>query len=215
MATQVKLERGILSLRGTLEWLRQEGLLLETDVPVDPDLEVTGVQKHLDGSYPLLFKNVKGYPSTQAVTNLFANMGIVDRMFGWASPIERTHRLARALTHPIPPVEIPQGEAPCQEDVITNDLDVNKHVVAIRHTELESERTIGSGNSVVVGPYFHGGSHIGYNRMNARWGNVCTFQSAPGSHMWQVITEHYHDDKPIPLTMCFGLPPACTLIAGG
>ncbi|HKX18145.1 MAG TPA: UbiD family decarboxylase [bacterium] len=215
MATQVKLERGILSLRGTLDWLRQEGLLLETEVPVDPDLEVTGVQKHLDGSYPLLFKNVKGYPAAQAVTNLFANMGIVDRMFGWSSPVERTHRLAHALTHPIPPVEVPQAEAPCQEETVTNDLEVNRHVVAIRHTELEPERTIGSGNSVVVGPYFRGGSHIGYNRMNARWGNVCTFQSAPGSHMWQVITEHYHDEKPIPLTMCFGLPPACTLIAGG
>jgi len=33
--------------------------------------------------------------------------------------------------------------------------------------------------------------------------------------MWQVITEHYKDDKPIPLTMCFGVPPACTLVAGG
>jgi 4-hydroxy-3-polyprenylbenzoate decarboxylase len=211
----VRVERRLQSLRGTLEWLKEEGLLLETGVEVDPDLEITGVQKHLDGSYPLLFKKVKGYPQAEAVTNLFANMGIVDRMFGWESPVARTRKLAYALTHPLPPVEIPQGEAPCQEEVITDDLEVNKHVVAIRHTELESEKTIGSGNSVVVGPYFHGGSHIGYNRMNARWSNVCTFQSAPGSHMWQVITEHYRDEKPIPLTMCFGLPPAATLIAGG
>lgn len=211
----VQIARKIQSMRGTLEWLKQEGLLLETDVEVDPDLEITGVQKHLDGSYPLLFRNVKGYPQAQAVTNLFANMGIVDRMFGWESPIARTRKLAHALTHPLAPEEIAQAEAPCQEEVITTDLDVNKYVIAIRHTELESERTIGSGNSVVVGPYFHGGSHIGYNRMNARWGNVCTFQSAPGSHMWQVITEHYRDEKPIPLTMCFGLPPAATLIAGG
>ncbi len=211
----VQIARKIQSLRETLEWLKQEGLLLETDVEVDPDLEITGVQKHLDGSYPLLFRNVKGYPQAQAVTNLFANMGIVDRMFGWESPIARTRKLAHALTHPLAPEEIAQAEAPCQEEVITPDLGVNKYVIAIRHTELESERTIGSGNSVVVGPYFHGGSHIGYNRMNARWGNVCTFQSAPGSHMWQVITEHYRDEKPIPLTMCFGLPPAATLIAGG
>ncbi len=211
----VQIARKIQSLRGTLEWLKQEGLLLETDVEVDPDLEITGVQKHLDGSYPLLFTSVKGYPQAQAVTNLFANMGIVDRMFGWESPIARTRKLAHALTHPLAPEEIPQAEAPCQEEVITTGLEVNKYVIAIRHTELESERTIGSGNSVVVGPYFHGGSHIGYNRMNARWGNVCTFQSAPGSHMWQVITEHYRDEKPIPLTMCFGLPPAATLIAGG
>ncbi|TMI84545.1 MAG: UbiD family decarboxylase [Bacillati bacterium ANGP1] len=215
MAVPVKVARSIQSLRGTLEWLRVEGLLLETAVPVDPDLEVTGVQKQLDGSYPLLFENVKGYPHARAVTNLFANMDILDRMFGWDGATDRTRRLAHALTHPIPPVEVPPGEAPCQEEVITDDLQVNRHVVTIRHTELESERTIGSGNSVVVGPYFHGGSHIGYNRMNARWGNVCTFQSAPGAHMWQIITEHYHDERPIPLTMCFGLPPAATLIAGG
>src|SRR5262249_29653441 len=60
-----------------------------------------------------------------------------------------------------------------------------------------------------------GGSHIGYNRMNFRWGNVGTFQASPGSHMWQIITEHYRDEQPIPLTMCFGVPPACTLVAGG
>lgn len=33
--------------------------------------------------------------------------------------------------------------------------------------------------------------------------------------MWQIQTEHYRDDKPIPLTMCFGVPPSCTLVAGG
>jgi gallate decarboxylase subunit C len=96
-----------------------------------------------------------------------------------------------------------------------HDLDVYKYVMPIRHTAQESELTIGSANSVVVGPYFAGGSHIGYNRMNFRWGNVGTFQSAPGSHMWQIITEHYRDEQPIPLTMCFGVPAACTLIAGG
>jgi 4-hydroxy-3-polyprenylbenzoate decarboxylase len=128
------------------------------------------------------------------------------------------------------PVEISQSEAPCQEEVITDDLDVNKYIMAIRHTHLESELTIGSGNSVVVGPYFNGGTHIGYNRMNFRWGNVGTFQAAPGGHMWQVQTEHYNEctckqdawktgappcDGGIPFTMCFGLPPAATLIAGG
>ena len=79
---------------------------------------------------------------------------------------------------------------------------------------IEGEITIGSGNSVVVGKYFWGGSHIGYNRMNFRWGNVGTFQISPGSHMWQVYTQHYDDEKPIPITMCFGVPPACTLLAG-
>jgi gallate decarboxylase subunit C len=205
----------IRSLPGTLGWLRRNGLMLETDVEVSGDLELTGVQKHLDGSMPLLFEHVKGYPDNRVITNLFANIEIIDRLFGWETPQERTGKLAHALTHPLPCAVIPGEEAPCQEEVITDDLEVNRYVPPIRHTHLESELTIGSGNSVVVGDYFHGGSHIGYNRMNFRWGNVGTFQASPGSHMWQVITEHYRSEQGIPLTMCFGLPVACTLIAGG
>src|SRR4029077_11884386 len=100
------------SLRGMIEWLRASGKLLETDTVVDPDLEITGVQKHLDGSYPIVFKNVKGYPHLECVTNLFAKIDIIEELFGWTSPQDRTRKLAHAITHPIPPVEISQAEAP-------------------------------------------------------------------------------------------------------
>ncbi|MBM2810373.1 MAG: ubiD [Chloroflexi bacterium] len=225
MAVSVKTDRDISSLQSTLDWLRRTNQLLETDVEVNPDLEITGIQKTLDGSFPILFNNVKGYPHARAITNLFANTDVMNQMFGWENDKDRTGKLAHALTHPLRPVEVSQSEAPCQQEVITDDLDVNKYIVAIRHTHLESELTIGSGNSVVVGERFHGGTHIGYNRMNFRWGNIGTFQAAPGGHMWQVQTEYLNDckcgpGKPtcsggIPFTMCFGLPPACTLIAGG
>src|SRR5437867_2115259 len=90
------------SLRGMIEWLRASGRLLETDAVVDPDLEITGVQKHFDGSYPILFKNVKGHPHLECVTNLYAKMDIIEDLFGWKDPQERTRRLAHAITHPIP-----------------------------------------------------------------------------------------------------------------
>ncbi|MCK4824439.1 UbiD family decarboxylase, partial [bacterium] len=178
-------------LRGTLEWLKAEGLLLETDAEVNGDLEITGVQKHLDGSIPIFFDNVKGYPHLRAVTNLFGNVSVMNKMFDWPNDTERTKALAHALTHPIAPIEVSQEEAPVYEHTITDDLDVNKWVLAIRHTPLETELTIGSGQSVVVGKYFKEGSHVGYNRTSFRWGNVGTFQAAPGSHMWQVQVEHY------------------------
>src|SRR5262249_36585355 len=57
-------------------------------------------------------------------------------------------------------------------------------------------------------------SDLGYNRMNFRWGNVGTFQISPGSHMWQVVNKYYKSKEPVPITMCFGVPPACTLLAG-
>jgi len=201
-------------LRQALEWLESEGDAIVTDQEVDPDLEITGIQKLMDGGCPILFNNVKGKPHARAVTNLFGDINVVDKMFGFEGPVDRTKKIAHALNHPMKSVEMPQDEAPCQEHVITDDLDVNKWLVPIRHTELETELTIGSGQSVVVGDYFDGGSHIGYNRMNFRWGNIGTFQSAPGSHIWQIEVAHYNDEEPIPLTMCFGIPPAANLIAG-
>ena len=204
----------IVDLRGTLEWLKQEGDLIETDVEVDPDLEITAIQKNMDGGCPILFNKVKNKPNHRVVTNLFGDMNIINKMFGWTDDTDRTRKLAWALEHPLPPVEIGQDEAPCQEEVIENPADVNEFMVPIRHTEYEPELTVGSGNRVVAGKYFDGGTDLGYNRMNFRWGNVGTFQISPGSHMWQVVSKHYKDDEPVPITMCFGLPPSCTLLAG-
>ena len=201
-------------LRSTLAWLRARGNLVETDKEVNPDLEITGLQKLMDGGCPVIFNNVKGKPNHQVITNLFGDIKVINAMFGWADDKERTQKLARALSKPMPPQEIPQSEAPCQEVVIEQPNDVNKHLVPIRHTVLETELTIGSGIRCVSGAQFGDGTDVGYNRMNFRWGNVGTFQISPGSHMWQVVSEAYRRNERVPLTFCFGVPPACTLLAG-
>src|SRR3984893_8701993 len=82
------------------------------------------------------------------------------------------------------------------------------------HPTYEPELTLGSGIRCVTGEQFDGGSDLGYNRMNFRWGNVGTFQISPGSHMWQVVNKYYKSKQPVPITVCFGVPPACTLLAG-
>jgi 4-hydroxy-3-polyprenylbenzoate decarboxylase len=212
MTQSKKVERDITSLRSTLDWLISEGDVVVTEKEVDPDLEITALQKALDGGLGLLFKNVKRYPHVQAVTNVFADRNTINKIFNWKDERDRTKKLSKALVNPIAPVEV--SEAPAQEVVITDNLDVNKWALAIRHTALESEFTVGSAQTVVVGDYFDGGSHISYNRMNFRWANIGTFQISPGSHMWQIMTEHYKDDQPIPLTMNFGIPPAAQLAAG-
>src|SRR6266571_9431714 len=203
-----------MDLRETLDWLKAQGDLIETDKQVDPDLEVTGLQKHLDGGCPVLFHKVKGKPFHRVVTNLFGDINVINKMFGWKDDVERTRKLAYALSHPLKPVEISQREAPCQEHVIEKPDDVNEHMVPIRHTTYEPELTVGSGIRCVTGRHFEGGSDLGYNRMNFRWGNVGTFQISPGSHMWQVVNKYYKSEEPVPITMCFGVPPACTLLAG-
>jgi 4-hydroxy-3-polyprenylbenzoate decarboxylase len=205
----------LLDLRKTLAWLKSQGDLVETDKEVDPDLEVTGLQKLMDGGCPVLFNKVKGKPNHRVLTNLFGDINVVNKMFGWENDTLRTHQLARALSRPLRAQEIVGSEAPAQEVVIEKPNDVNPYMVAIRHTALESELTVGSGIRLVAGKEFGDGTDVGYNRMNFRWGNVGTFQISPGSHMWQVVSEAYRKNERVPITFNFGVPPACTLLAGG
>ena len=143
MAGAKKVKRNISSLRNTIKWLISEGDVVATDTVVNPDLEITALQKKLDGGLGLLFKKVKGYDHVQAITNMYANRDIINKIFGWKDEKDRTIRLSKMLVNPIPPQVV--TKAPVQEVVITEDLDVNKWVLAIRHTDLETEFTIGSG----------------------------------------------------------------------
>jgi len=105
-------------LRSTLQWLRSNGELIETDKEVDPDLQVTGLQKHLDGGCPVIFNKVKGKPNHRVLTNLFGDMKVINKMFGWKDDPERVRKLAYALSNPLKPVEIPlaSGEVGRFED---------------------------------------------------------------------------------------------------
>src|SRR5262249_48576803 len=126
--TKRTVKKDIISLRSALEWLEAQGDVLKTDVEINPDLEITGLQKHLDGGPVLLFNRVKGKPHARAITNLMADLNVIDKMFGFADATDRTRRIAYAMTHPLKPVEVSAAEAPCQEEVITDDLDVNRYI---------------------------------------------------------------------------------------
>src|SRR5207247_10755962 len=81
-------------LRSALEWLRGQGDLIETDKTVDPDLEITGLQKHMDGGCRVLFNNVKGKPHHRVVTNLFGDMKVINKMVGWKDSNKDGHTSA-------------------------------------------------------------------------------------------------------------------------
>ena len=44
---------------------------------------------------PMLFNNVKGKPNHRVVTNLFGDMNVINKMFGWKDDTDRTRKLAR------------------------------------------------------------------------------------------------------------------------
>src|SRR5262249_56023774 len=133
------------------------------------------------------------------------------RLVEGEDPKELKHKVVEALRAPLPPVEVKDG--PCQEVVITKDLDVWDVVPMISHSDSDPGRTLGGGTTVVRGKHFWGGSHIGYNRMNFRGPDYSSFQIPPGSHIDQVAT-HWYRKGPTPGAGNLGIPPTCTMMAG-
>ena len=199
------------SLRSTIDYLRGKGKLLETDVEVNPELEMTGIQKLLDGGLPVLFNTVKGYPNARLFTNLFGDGNLIGSLFDAGNERTFKFKVLDAIRHPLAAREV--KVAPCQEVVVDKDIDVWPIVPMIKHTPSDPGRTLGGGNTLATGKFFWGGTHISYNRMHFRGPDFSTFQISPGSHT-DMIASKFYRKEPIPLTINMGVPPACTLMAG-
>ncbi len=203
------------SLRAMLEALKKEGLVLETDREINPKLEIAAIQKLLDGSPPIVFNKVKGYPNARLATNVMGSDKIIARMFGAKDRKELKFKIHESILQPLPPKIV--DKAPCQEVVIDKNVDVWPVVPMIQHTPTDPGRTLGGGKTVASPKQFWGGWHISYNRMNFRedlgWKDHSTFQISPGSHTDQIMTKYYKKE-PIPFTINMGVPPAATMVAG-
>jgi len=199
------------SLRTTIDYLRKENKLLETDVEVNPELEMTGIQKCFDGGLPILFNKVKGYPNARLFTNLYGDGNLVASMYDAGNERTFKWRILEGIRNPLPPREV--KDAPCQEVVVDKNIDVWPIIPMIKHTPSDPGRTLGGGNTLATGKWFWGGTHISYNRMFFRGPDFSTFQISPGSHTDMIASKFYHKE-PIPLTINMGVPPACTLMAG-
>lgn len=198
------------NLGTTLEYLQQTDEVLVSAKDVDPDVEVVALQKRFDGGHALLFDNVIGYPNARVITNIMATEDRLGRLFGVADARKLKFKYVEALRHPIAPREI--DESPSQEVVIDKDIDVWPVIPMVSHTRQDPGRTLGGGVTLVSGPFFWGGSHIAYNRMNFRGPNYSSFQVSPGSHGDMIVTEWYRK-KRIPMTINVGVPPAVTVVA--
>jgi len=203
------------SLRSTLEWLKKDGLVLETDREVDPKCEMAALQKRMDGGPPMVFNKVKGYDNARLATNVFGSDKIVAKMFGCKDRKELKFKIHEGILNPMEPRIV--EDAPCQEVVIDKNIDVWPVIPMIQHTLKDPGRTLGAGKTLAGPKQFWGGWHISYNRMSFRedlhWKDKSTFQISPGSHTDQIAT-HFYKKEPIPFSINIGIPPAATLMAG-
>jgi len=197
--------KDITSLRGLIEFLKEEGELVIIEREVDPIYEISGLQRALEEGPALLFENIKGYPGLRNIGNIFSRRDRVARLFDAAGPRELMHKALAAMKSPLPFREV--KEAPCQEVVITEGLDVMATLPIIKHSERDGARLLGGGVTLLAGPLFHGGTHLSFNRMVFRGRDWASISFAAGTHLEAVayITQR---GKTLPLTVNIGAPPA-------
>ena len=142
-------EKDITSMRATIDFLKSEGEVLVVENEVDPIYEISGIQKSLDNGPTLLFENIKGYPSTRNIGNVFATDERIAKIFDVNDGRRMKFKCLDAMKNPIKPRVV--DDAPCQEVVITENIDVMASIPIIKHTERDGARILGSGNPLISG----------------------------------------------------------------
>ena len=124
--------KDITSLRNTLEFLKSQNEVLTVTNEVDPHLEIAGISKAMDNGPAILFENIKGYPGNRALTALFSRFDRVARIFDVADPRKLKFKGLEAIKNPLPPTTV--ASAPCQEVVITQEIDVPATLPLLQYT---------------------------------------------------------------------------------
>ena len=136
-------------LRSVLEMLKGiDGQLIETDVEVDPHAELCGVYRYIgaggtvmrpthQNGPAMVFNNVKGHPDARVAIGVLASRERVGYILG-EKPERLGYKLMEAVSNPIPPTEVPNEGAPCQEIVhLSTDpgFDIRELIPAPTNTE--------------------------------------------------------------------------------
>ncbi|MDZ4246887.1 MAG: UbiD family decarboxylase, partial [Dehalococcoidia bacterium] len=201
------------SIRGMIEILREQGELLEIDGEVDPIYEISGIQKALENGPAILFNKIKGYPHARNIGNIFSRKERAPKIFGLKDPRELRLRCREAMRKPIPPRVV--ESAPCQEVVITKDIDVMSVVPVTKYTERDGARIIGGNNTFLCGDWHGGGTHLSFNRLNFRWPDKCSLAIGAGSHLETAAHLLHRGDKiPVTLNLC-NVPAGLMVAAAG
>lgn len=204
-------QKDITSMRGTIEFLKEQNMVLEVKGEVDPIYEIAGIQKAFENGPVLLFKHIKGYPNVLNVANVFSRTEIAAKIFDVADPKKLKFKGVDAIRHPIPPKIV--EEAPCQEVIRTNDIDVRDLLPVIKHTPKDGGRVLGGGVILLSGRYFREGHELTFKRVHFRgkdWGSMLVLR---GSHLGDSCIFEHSGEK-VPVTVNIGVSPAALLLAG-
>ena len=211
----------ILDLRTCLEVLQQmDGQLIETDIPVDPEAELSGVYRHVgaggtvmrptkvDGP-AMIFNNVRGHEDARVLIGLLASRARCATLLGTTKE-DIGKLLCEAALNPIQPV-VSTEPAPCQEVIhrVTDpDFDLFKLIPAPTNTPVDAGPYITMGMCYATHPDT-GCSDVTIHRMCIQEKDELSIFLQPGSRHIGAMAERATElGRPLPISVSIGVDPA-------
>jgi 4-hydroxy-3-polyprenylbenzoate decarboxylase len=204
-------KKDVTSMRGALEYLDSKGYVFHVKEEVDPIYEIAGIQKALDKGPILYFEKIKDYPDFVDIGNFFSRREPLADLYDVDDPKKLKFKFVDAIRRRLPPKIV--SEAPCQEVVITDDIDVKAMLPIIKHTELDAGRILGCGIQLLTDMYVQGDSSLSFNRIHFRGKDWASISTAQVTHIGMVAFKT-HRDKRIPITVNINPSPAVQMVAG-
>lgn len=207
-------------LRSALELLKtMPGQLIETDVEVEPEAELSGVYRYVGAGGTvqrptkegpaMIFNRVKGHPGARVAIGLLASRKRVAALLGCESE-ELGKLLYRSVDHPVPPVET-SGPAPCQQVVHRASdpgFDLNKLIPAPTNTPDDAGPYITLGMCYATHPDT-GQSDVTIHRLCIQGKDELSIFFTPGArHIGAMADRAEEMGKSLPISISIGVDPA-------
>ncbi len=211
-------------LRSALELLKTiPGQLIETDVPVDPKAELSGVYRHVGAGGTvqrptregpaMVFNDIKGHPGSRVAIGLMASRKRVGYLLD-TEPAKLGHLLRNSVNNPIPPVDVPADKAPCQEVVYKATdpgFDVRKIIPAPTNTPEDAGPYITVGMCYAKHPDT-GVTDVTIHRLCLHNEDEISIFFTPGArHIGAMFARANELGVPLPLSVSIGVDPAISI----
>jgi 2,5-furandicarboxylate decarboxylase 1 len=186
--------------RAALQRLRRAGRLRALETSADPEFEIAGMMKKLDGGPALYFPKVKGY-GMPVLGNLISCRENCEAAF--ASDYHGIRQfVARAFGNPIAPKRV--ENAPVHENVLrAGQFDLGRDLPILRHTDGDNGRFITAGIVVVQDPET-GVYNASYHRLQLLGPDRTAIKLDFGRHLRAAYERAQRAGKPLPIAVCIG-----------
>lgn len=213
--------RNVTDLRSALKLLRSlPGQLVETDVLVRPEAELSGVYRYVGGGGTvkrptrigpaMIFHHVEGHPEAKVAIGLLASRARVAALLDCA-PEKLGKRLCQCADHPIPPVLSSQKNVPCQEVVhlaSDPDFDLYQLIPAPTNTPVDAGPYITMGLCYASHPDT-GLSDVTIHRMCIQGKDELSIFFSPGARHIGAMAERAEElGRVLPISVNIGVDPA-------